>query len=99
MARNRATLRLSRTLSRPICWPSKPHGVEGETFNIACGESVDLRAVLQFLTEFSGNQVEPEYQAPRAGDVKHSLADISKAERMLGYRPVIPFREGLQANI
>jgi UDP-glucose 4-epimerase len=71
-------------------------GVKGETFNIACGESVDLRTVLQFLTEFSGNLVDPEYQAPRAGDVKHSLADISKAERMLGYRPVIPFREGLQ---
>jgi nucleoside-diphosphate-sugar epimerase len=71
-------------------------GVEGETFNIACGESVDLRAVLRLLTEFSGNLVEPEYRAPRAGDVKHSLADISKAERMLGYRPVIPFREGLQ---
>jgi UDP-N-acetylglucosamine 4-epimerase len=48
------------------------------------------------LTEFSGNLVEPEYRAPRAGDVKHSLADISKAEQMLGYRPAIPFREGLQ---
>jgi UDP-N-acetylglucosamine/UDP-N-acetyl-alpha-D-glucosaminouronate 4-epimerase len=71
-------------------------GVEGETFNIACGERVDLRAVLQLLTEFSGNLVEPEYRAPRTGDVKHSLADISKAERMLGYRPSIPFREGLQ---
>jgi len=71
-------------------------GVEGETFNIACGERVDLRAILQLLTEFSGNLVEPEYHPPRAGDVKHSLADISKAERMLGYRPGIPFREGLQ---
>jgi UDP-N-acetylglucosamine/UDP-N-acetyl-alpha-D-glucosaminouronate 4-epimerase len=71
-------------------------GVEGETFNIACGASVDLRTVLQMLTEFSGSPVQPEYRAPRAGDVKHSLADISKAERMLGYRPVIPFREGLR---
>jgi UDP-N-acetylglucosamine/UDP-N-acetylgalactosamine 4-epimerase len=48
------------------------------------------------LAEFSGQLVKPEYQAPRAGDVKHSLADISKAARMLGYRPVIPFREGLK---
>jgi nucleoside-diphosphate-sugar epimerase len=70
--------------------------VAGEAFNIACGESVDLKTVLQLLTEFSGQPVEPEYQAPRAGDVKHSLADISKAERMLGYRPVTPFREGLR---
>jgi nucleoside-diphosphate-sugar epimerase len=71
-------------------------GVGGETFNIACGESVNLQAVLQCLAEFSSQVVEPEYQAPRTGDVKHSLADISKAERMLGYRPVIPFREGLK---
>ena len=72
-------------------------GAAGETFNIACGESVTLRAVLQCLSEFSGNLVvAPEYRAPRAGDIKHSLADISKAERMLGYRPVIPFREGLK---
>jgi nucleoside-diphosphate-sugar epimerase len=71
-------------------------GVGGEAFNIACGESVNLKAVLQCLAEFSGQSVEPEYQAPRAGDVKHSLADISKAERMLGYRPAIPFREGLK---
>jgi nucleoside-diphosphate-sugar epimerase len=71
-------------------------GVAGEAFNIACGESVDLKTVVQLLAEFSGQPVEPEYQAPRAGDIKHSLADISKAERMLGYRPVIPFREGLR---
>jgi UDP-N-acetylglucosamine/UDP-N-acetyl-alpha-D-glucosaminouronate 4-epimerase len=74
-------------------------GVEGETFNIACGESVDLRVVLQCLSELSGNFVEPEYRVPRAGDVKHSLADISKAEQMLGYRPVVPFREGLQHTL
>jgi nucleoside-diphosphate-sugar epimerase len=70
--------------------------VGGEVFNIACGESVTLKAVLQCLAEFSNQAVEPEYQAPRAGDIKHSLADISKAGRMLGYRPVIPFREGLK---
>jgi UDP-glucose 4-epimerase len=71
-------------------------GVAGEAFNIACGESVDLKTILQVLAEFSGQPVEPEYQAPRAGDVKHSLADISKAGRMLGYRPIIPFCEGLR---
>jgi nucleoside-diphosphate-sugar epimerase len=71
-------------------------GVGGEAFNIACGESVNLKTVLQFLAEFSGQVVEPEYQVPRAGDVKHSLADISRAERMLGYRPAISFREGLK---
>ena len=71
-------------------------GVAGEIFNIACGESADLQSVLRWLSEFVDQKVQPEYQAPRAGDVKHSLADISKAQQMLGYRPVIPFREGLR---
>jgi nucleoside-diphosphate-sugar epimerase len=74
-------------------------GVAGEAFNIACGENVSLQAVLQLLTELSGQPVDPEYQAPRAGDVQHSLADISKAERMLGYRPAVPFREGLRQTL
>jgi nucleoside-diphosphate-sugar epimerase len=55
--------------------------------------------VLECLTELSNQVVAPAYQAPRTGDIKHSLADISKAERMLGYRPVIPFREGLKRTV
>jgi UDP-glucose 4-epimerase len=74
-------------------------GAGGEAFNIACGENVSLKAVLECLAEFSNQVVAPEYQASRAGDIKHSLADISKAERMLGYRPVIPFREGLKRTL
>jgi UDP-glucose 4-epimerase len=71
-------------------------GAGGEAFNIACGESVSLKTVLEYLAAFSNQEVAPEYQASRAGDIKHSLADISKAERMLGYRPVISFHEGLK---
>lgn len=74
----------------------KAVGVAGEAFNIACGESIDLRTVLQWLSEIVDQNVQPEYQAPRDGDVKHSLADISKAQQMLGYRPAIPFRDGLR---
>ena len=74
-------------------------GASGEAFNIACGESVTLKEVLECLGELSNQVVAPEYQAPRAGDIKHSLADISKAERMLGYQPVIPFREGLKRTL
>jgi nucleoside-diphosphate-sugar epimerase len=74
-------------------------GVGGEAFNIACGESVSLLTVLQLLAELSGQPFNPEYQAPRAGDVRHSLADIAKAERLLGYHPVVPFREGLRQTL
>jgi nucleoside-diphosphate-sugar epimerase len=71
-------------------------GVAGEVFNIACGESVSLQSVVRLLAEMVNEDVRPEYRAPRAGDVKHSLADISKAQRLLGYRPVVSFREGLR---
>jgi nucleoside-diphosphate-sugar epimerase len=74
-------------------------GVAGEAFNVACGGTISLQTVLQLLTELSGQPVHPEYHPPRAGDVRHSLADISKAERMLGYRPAIPFREGLRQTL
>jgi UDP-glucose 4-epimerase len=74
-------------------------GASGEAFNIACGERISLKAVLECLAEFSNQAVAPDYQAPRAGDIKHSLADISKAKRVLGYRPVIPFREGLKRTL
>jgi nucleoside-diphosphate-sugar epimerase len=74
-------------------------GVAGEVFNIACGESVDLLTVLDLLAELSGHAIEPEFQAPRAGDIRHSWADISKAQRLLGYRPVATFREGLQQTV
>lgn len=70
-------------------------GVSGEVFNIACGEAVSLHGILQWLAEFLGRPVHPEYQPPRAGDIRHSLADISKAARRLGYGPVIRCREGL----
>jgi UDP-glucose 4-epimerase len=74
-------------------------GVGGEVFNIACGESVDLQTVLGLLAEFTGQPLHPEHQPPRAGDVRHSLADISKARQLLGYRPAISFREGLRQTV
>jgi nucleoside-diphosphate-sugar epimerase len=75
-------------------------GVAGEVFNIACGKRIDLQHVLSTLAEFFNHDVQPpEYRAPRAGDVKHSLADISKAERLLGYRPRISFRAGLKQTL
>jgi UDP-glucose 4-epimerase len=74
-------------------------GVAGEVFNIACGESVDLLTILGCMTEMVSAVVNPEFQAPLAGDIRHSLADISKAQRMLGYQPVTPFREGLKQTL
>ncbi len=47
------------------------------------------------MSRVSGRELEPEFAAPRPGDVKHSYADISLARRLLGYEPVVGFDEGI----
>jgi nucleoside-diphosphate-sugar epimerase len=73
--------------------------VAGQTFNIATGQRFTLNetfAILKELTEYSGGA---EYAPSRAGDVKHSLADVSHAEAQLGYRPLVDFKEGLRRTV
>ena len=71
----------------------------GNIFNLACGERVDLLQVLGMLTEIFGREVEPLFHPDRAGDVKHSLADITKAKELLGYEPEVLFKEGLRRTV
>jgi UDP-glucose 4-epimerase len=71
----------------------------GEVLNIACGSRVSLRALLDLLSEHTGNGIAPEYADARPGDVRHTLADISKAERLLGYHPQVDMREGLRRTV
>ena len=71
----------------------------GQVFNVATGRRVTLNEtfrLLQGLISFSGT---PIYGPERGGDIKHSLADISKAEARLGYRPKVDFEEGLQRTV
>jgi nucleoside-diphosphate-sugar epimerase len=71
----------------------------GEVINIACGYEVSLNELVQKInTEFK-TDVKPEYKDERVGDVKHSLADISKAEKLLGYKPLVSFEDGLKKTI
>jgi UDP-glucose 4-epimerase len=70
-------------------------GVGGEVFNIACGERYSLRDLVAILNRILGSSIAPEYGPPRPGDVKHSLADISRARARLGYEPSVRFEEGL----
>ena len=73
--------------------------VRGEVVNIGCGEAIDLNAMVDVFNQSLGTSLEAVYEPPRAGDVKHSLADISAATRLLGYRPQVWFAEGLQETI
>jgi nucleoside-diphosphate-sugar epimerase len=71
----------------------------GEVFNIATARRITLNEtfkILQSLTPYSG---QPKYEAERGGDIKHSLADISKAQSRLGYKPKVDFEEGLQRTV
>lgn len=70
-----------------------------EVFNIACNEQTSLNQLVAVIGEELGTPIEAIYAKERAGDVKHSLADISKAQRLLGYKPEILFRDGIKQTI
>ncbi|RJQ52958.1 MAG: SDR family oxidoreductase [Actinobacteria bacterium] len=74
-------------------------GVSGEIFNIATGKAVTLNSVVEELNKMLGAAIQPEYEPSRVGDIRHSLADVSKAERMLGYQPRVSFKEGLAETL
>ena len=71
----------------------------GEVLNIACGKRITVNAIIDLINELLGKTIEAEHVAERPGDVKHSLADISLAEKVIGYKPVVGFREGLERGI
>jgi UDP-glucose 4-epimerase len=68
------------------------------TFNIACGRRVTINELATLINELMGKSVEAEHAAPRPGDVKHSLAGISKA-RSFGYNPHSNFKEELKETV
>jgi nucleoside-diphosphate-sugar epimerase len=71
-------------------------GVVGQVFNVACGERITLNALLGELERLTGKQVEPHHAEARPGDLRDSLADISRAREALGYHPAVDVRDGLE---
>jgi UDP-N-acetylglucosamine/UDP-N-acetyl-alpha-D-glucosaminouronate 4-epimerase len=71
----------------------------GEVFNIACGHSTSLLELLATINELCGKSIEPIFEPERAGDVKHSRADNTKAREQIGFEPRIDLREGLRRAI
>lgn len=71
----------------------------GEVVNCACGEAVTVNAIIGEINRLLGKSVKPIYVPARAGDVKHSLADISEARKLIGFEPVVLFQEGLEKSI
>ena len=75
------------------------HQVSGGVFNIACGVLTDLNQVLAQIGDVLGKRLTVRHEPERAGDIKHSLADISEARRRLGYTAAVSFAEGLHRTV
>jgi nucleoside-diphosphate-sugar epimerase len=71
----------------------------GQAINIACNRRTSLNEILALLHRLLGVQIEADYQPPRPGDVKHSLAQIDLAKKTIGYEPKIFFEQGLAKAI
>ena len=76
-----------------------PHEAAGEAFNVAYGGREYLIDIYYMLCDALGKKIEPNFGPDRAGDIKHSNADISKAKRLLGYDPEYDFARGLNEAI
>jgi UDP-glucose 4-epimerase len=72
---------------------------KGEVFNIAHGEQISLNKVKELIEKITEKNLELEKRSPRLGDVRHTLADISKAKSELGYMPKVRFEEGLVRTV
>jgi len=73
--------------------------VSGKVFNTGCGGRYTINELVDALNELLGADLEPIYDDPRPGDVRHSHADISKARDLLGYDPKVDFVEGLERTV
>lgn len=73
--------------------------VTGEAFNVGTGGRVTVNELVGRLNEALGTELDPVYDDPRPGDVRHSHADVSKAKELLEYEPSVGFEEGLERTI
>ena len=71
----------------------------GHVINVATGTSISLNRLFRVVRQLTGSRADVQYAAPRSGDVKDSLADITKARNLLGYSPSVPFEEGLKNTV
>ena len=77
----------------------KSDKADGKTINVACGAQYTLNELAGNLKRLTGSDIDPTYAEPRAGDIKHSLGDISRASELLGYNPKVSFEEGLERTV
>jgi nucleoside-diphosphate-sugar epimerase len=74
-------------------------GLVGEVFNVACGERLSVLDIARHLEDILGRPLPRRHTPPRAGDVRDTLADISRARARLAYVPAVSFKEGLRRTV
>jgi UDP-N-acetylglucosamine 4-epimerase len=70
-----------------------------EVVNIAVGEATTLNQLWNYICENIGINLQPQYREERKGDVRHSLANVSKAQQLIGYQPAVTIQKGLQTTV
>ncbi len=76
-----------------------PTKLSGEVINIAGGRRISLNDLLKEIGRRMGRTLDVRYVEPRAGDVRHSLADIGRAKQLLGYEPLVRWEDGIAPTI
>jgi nucleoside-diphosphate-sugar epimerase len=90
---------IDNTVTANLLACKAPVSAVGQVFNVATGHRIDLNETFRVLKKITGYSGDVKYAPERAGDVKHSLADISKAQQYLGYKPLVYFEEGLKKTV
>jgi UDP-glucose 4-epimerase len=78
---------------------AKAPETNGQVINVACGEHISVNEIIREINVLLNKNVEPQYVEPRKGDIKHSWADISQSAEVIGFKPVVPFAQGLRLAI
>ncbi|MBD3414488.1 MAG: NAD-dependent epimerase/dehydratase family protein [Candidatus Aminicenantes bacterium] len=74
---------------------SRAKKTNGDIINIATSFRISLNELIKLLKDITGKEIKPIHTEPRKGDIKHSLADISRAKKLIGYRPLLDLKQGL----
>lgn len=78
---------------------STAHCEGNPVLNCACHEQITLNSLVKAINDVLGKDVEPVYEAPRQGDIKHSFASITRAKDSIGYSPIMDFRNGIESTV
>jgi len=90
---------VKNTVKANLLAASTPKKLTGQVVNVAGGRRIALNALVREIARVLGREVEVDHQAPRAGDIRHSLGDISVAKELLGYDPEVKWEDGIAPTI